>query len=79
MRTVDEAARVLGMKPREVMEVRESPDGDAVLTHDGNWTVIAADGLKFLGKTTPAEVWEPARRPIRVEATVGKPKKTTKG
>lgn len=45
--TVEEAADILGMKPREVLGVVEVDDGYAVQTHDGRWSSIV-DG-KFDG------------------------------
>ena len=39
-----EAARVMGMKRSEVLEVASVDDGHAVRTHDGQWTLVRDDG-----------------------------------
>lgn len=39
-----EAARLMGMKRTEVIEVAPVDDGTAVRTHDGQWTLIRDDG-----------------------------------
>jgi hypothetical protein len=43
MEIVD-AARALGMKPREVREVRATDAGHVVTTHDGTVTLVREDG-----------------------------------
>jgi len=46
-----EVAPVLGMKEREVVDVRTDADGTLARTHDGNWTLIRDGGvLEFLGQ-----------------------------
>ncbi len=39
-----ECARLMGMKQSEVVEVVPVDDGQAVRTHDGQWTLIRDDG-----------------------------------
>lgn len=42
---IETAAQLMGMKPhREVREVVPVDGGHKVLTHDGQWTLIADDG-----------------------------------
>jgi len=42
---IEQYAARMGMKPhREVLEVVPVDDGHAVRTHDGQWTLIRADG-----------------------------------
>lgn len=75
--TIEEAARILGMKPhREVLSVVPTDEGHVVSTHDGNRTLIRRDGSLRFGVPEPVQAEE--RAPIRVEATVGKPRKAAK-
>ena len=48
-----EAARVLGMKPSEILAVMPSDDGDLVQTHDFRWTLIRSDGEQVYGVDGP--------------------------
>lgn len=58
------AAEALGMKEREITDVRQDAEGLLAQTHDGNWTLIRDGGvLEFLGqdlgeRVKPAEVEE---------------------
>jgi hypothetical protein len=52
MRTIEQAAAAMGMKPvKEVREVLSVDVGDLVLTHDGQWTLLYTDG-----STAPADM-----------------------
>lgn len=54
-------AAVLGMKPqREVQEVVPVGDGHAVRTHDGQWTLVRADGQLVHGVAAPEPAVEVA-------------------
>ena len=62
--TPEQAAHRMGMPRREVLDVRETPDGTAVLTHDGQWTLLCTDGTMRFGIAEPVEpVVEPDVKP----------------
>lgn len=77
-----EAAQVMGMKTREVVEVVQEDGGTYARTHDGNWTFIDKDGVLTLKVAAPrraAKADEPARvEPARtVEPAKTEPVKAT--
>jgi len=51
MSEIEEIAQRLGMKQSEITDVVPVADGEAVQTHDGQWTLIRNNGeLEFIGE-----------------------------
>jgi hypothetical protein len=44
MTEIERCARLMGMKPAEVVEAVSVDEGHAVRTHDGQWTLVRDDG-----------------------------------
>lgn len=47
-------AQAMGMKPSEIVDARNAPDGLLVKTHDRNWTLVREDGSFELRGKDPA-------------------------
>ncbi len=70
---IETAAQLMGMKPdREVRQVVPVDDGHAVLTHDGRWTLIRADGSMEFGVAEPSAP-EPNEPVVQGDAPEEKP------
>lgn len=68
----DEAARLMGMKPAEVLEVEVTADGHVVTTHDGVRTLLP--GPAAAGVVDEQPVSEPEPEPIGDEVPDGSAK-----
>lgn len=58
MDDIERCARLLGMKPSEVLEVMQVDGGELACTHDGVWTLIREDGelvFRVVPPTPPAD------------------------
>lgn len=69
--TTDQAAARLGMKDREILEVRAHPCGTVIRTHDGNRVIVIdeatpdANGVTGLAWfVAPTDRWADPRFPV---------------
>lgn len=60
MDAIEKCAALMGMKPhREVLEVVPVDGGNAVRTHDGQWTLIRDDGTRVDRVPDPTVLVDP--------------------
>lgn len=64
----EDAAAILGMKPREILDTVETDEGYAVQTHDGRWSAVADGAFAYL---YPADE-PPVRRATKPAAAAKK-------